>query len=238
MHNATVTILNTRTGELEIEVAHGLPAEARRRGRYQLGEGITGKVVASGEPIIVPAIGEEPMFLNRTRSRGDEDKQRQSFLCVPLRVGQEVIGALSVDREYPQGLDRQCDEDLQFLTVVGGLIAQTAKRIQMVNEERESLLQENSKLRRELSGRTRVEGIVGTSSRMQEVFDMVHRVAPTPATVLLRGESGTGKTMVAKAIHANSPERLSPLWWLTALLCLRPCWRSGTPLVHAKGGAL
>lgn len=84
MDNGTVTIINPSTGELEIEVAHGITAEAKRRGRYKLGEGITGKVVATGEPIIVPQIGEEPLFLNRTRTRGDERKKRSSFLCVPI----------------------------------------------------------------------------------------------------------------------------------------------------------
>ena len=65
MDNGTVSIINPTTGELEIEVAHGITAEAKRRGRYKLGEGITGKVVATGEPIIVPQIGDEPLFLNQ-----------------------------------------------------------------------------------------------------------------------------------------------------------------------------
>ena len=61
--------------------------------------------------------------------------------------------------------------------MVSGLIAETVQRIQRVNEEKEALRQENSKLRRELSAKNRIEEIIGNSSRMQEVFDMVHRVA-------------------------------------------------------------
>jgi hypothetical protein len=90
MTNGTVTIINPNTGELEIEVAHGITAEARRRGKYKVGEGITGKVVVTGEPILVPQIGEEPLFLNRTRTRGDEIKKKSSFLCVPIKVGNNV----------------------------------------------------------------------------------------------------------------------------------------------------
>ncbi len=56
MENGTVTIVNPITGKLEIEVAHGLTAEGRKRGKYKIGEGITGRVVASGEPIIVPQL--------------------------------------------------------------------------------------------------------------------------------------------------------------------------------------
>ena len=210
MDNGTVSIVNPATGELEIEVAHGITAEAKRRGRYKLGEGITGKVVATGEPIIVPQIGDEPLFLNRTRTRGDEWKKKSSFLCVPIRAAQQSIGALSIDRVYKEGLGTESEYDLRFLTVVSGLIAETVQRIQRVNEEKEALRQENSKLRRELSAKNRIEEIIGNSSRMQEVFDMVHRVADSNATVLLRGESGTGKTLVAKALHHNSNRSSGP----------------------------
>ena len=210
MDNGTVTIINPTTGELELEVAHGITAEAKRRGRYKLGEGITGKVVATGEPIIVPQIGDEPLFLNRTRTRGDERKKKSSFLCVPIIAAQHSIGALSIDRIYKEGFGAESEHDLRFLTVVSGLIAETVQRIQRVNEEKEALRQENSKLRRELSAKNRIEEIIGNSSRMQEVFDMVHRVADSNATVLLRGESGTGKTLVAKALHHNSSRSAGP----------------------------
>jgi Nif-specific regulatory protein len=211
MDNGTVTIVNPVTRALEIEVAHGFTAEARKRGKYKVGEGITGRVVASGEPIMVPQIAEEPLFLNRTRTRGEDAKQRSSFLCVPIKANNQSIGALSIDRTYPEkDFGRQSEEDLRFLTVVSGLIAQSVQRIQKVNEEQEALRRENMKLRRELSAKNRIEEIVGNSSRMQEVFDMVHRVADTSATVLLRGESGTGKTMVARALHHNSSRNKGP----------------------------
>ena len=210
MDNGTITIINPSTGQLEIEVAHGIPDTARRRGKYRLGEGITGRVVAGGRPIVVPAIGEDPRFLNRTRTRGEETKQKRSFLCVPIKIGSESIGALSIDRHYPDGLGSQSDNDLRFLTIVSGLISQTVHRIQKVNQEQEELRYENMKLRRELAAKNRIEEIVGNSSRMQEVFDMVHKVADSNATVLLRGESGTGKTMVARALHNNSSRRDEP----------------------------
>ena len=210
MNSGTVTIVNPTTGELEIEVAHGISAEARRRGRYKIGEGITGKVVVTGEPILVPQIGEEPLFLNRTRTRGDERKKKSSFLCVPIKIGSQCIGALSIDREYQENFGVQSERDLRFLTVVSGLIAQTVQRVQAVNEEKEVLRRENTQLRRELTAKNRIEEIIGNSSRMQEVFDMVHRVADSNATVLLRGESGTGKTMVAKALHAHSARNKGP----------------------------
>ncbi|MBU0482929.1 MAG: sigma 54-interacting transcriptional regulator [Proteobacteria bacterium] len=208
MSNGTVTIINPVTGQLEIEVAHGMTAEARSRGKYKIGEGITGRVVASGAPIVVPQISEEPLFLNRTKSRGDVSRKTISFICVPVKHGQQTIGALSIDREDKKGVD--FEKDLQFLTVLSGLVAQTVVRIQAVNEERERLQRENKQLKRELSGKYQFEHIVSNSSRMQEVFEMMHRVADSTATVLLRGQSGTGKTLIAKALHYNSKRAREP----------------------------
>lgn len=210
MENGTVTIVNPLTGKLEIEVAYGITAEGRKRGKYKIGEGITGRVVATGEPIIVPHISEEPLFLNRTRSRGDIKEQNRSFLCVPIKDNNNVIGALSIDRIYVEGIGEQANTDLQFLTVLSGLIAQTTMRIQAVNREKEDLHTENLKLKRELSQKNRINDIVGNSSRMQDVFEMVHRVVDSNATVLLRGESGTGKTLVAKALHYNGKRKDRP----------------------------
>jgi DNA-binding NtrC family response regulator len=72
---------------------------------------------------------------------------------------------------------------------------------------RQRLLAEVRELRTQLRERFRFEGIIGESGTMQEVLRLVARVAPTPATVLIRGESGTGKDLIAKAIHYNSPRR-------------------------------
>jgi Nif-specific regulatory protein len=210
MENGTVTIVNPLTGKLEIEVAHGISEENRLRGKYKIGEGITGRVVATGNPIVVPHIAEEPLFLNKTGARDDVEEQQRSFLCVPIKTLHQVIGALSVDRLYEGGLTEQANNDLQFLTVLSGLIAETTVRIQTVNKEKESLHSENLKLKRELSEKNKINDIVGNSSRMQEVYEMIHRVVDSNATVLLRGESGTGKTLVAKALHYNSKRRDKP----------------------------
>lgn len=210
MENGTVTIISPITGKLEIEVAYGLTAEGRKRGKYKIGEGITGRVVATGKPIIVPHISEEPLFLNRTRSRGDLKVHDRSFLCVPIKDNKQVIGALSVDRMYDGGITQQANTDLQFLTVLSSLIAQTTMRIQSVNKEKEELHSENLKLKRELSQKNRVNDIIGNSSKMQDVYEMIHRVVDSSATVLLRGESGTGKTLVAKALHYNSKRSEKP----------------------------
>src|SRR4030042_3651306 len=100
MDRGSITLLNPETSEIHIEVAHGISQAAKSKGRYKLGEGITGKVIESGKPIAVPDINAEPLFLARTGVRGGPDKARISFICVPINEGPRAIGALSVDRIF------------------------------------------------------------------------------------------------------------------------------------------
>ncbi len=208
MRRATLTILNPVTSEISIEVAHDLSPEAKRRGKYRLGEGITGRVVQTGEPAIIPKISEEPMFLNRTRTRKDLDKQDISFICVPIKIGKNTIGALSVDRLFSNEI--ALEEDLRFLTIIAALVAETVKKVQYLNREKEQLLDENLRLKKELTEKYQVENIIGNSRPMREVYEMIHKVAKSNATVLLRGESGTGKELAANAIHYQSLRSRKP----------------------------
>lgn len=73
-----------------------------------------------------------------------------------------------------------------------------------------AIMAENQTLRRQLSGRTALASILGADHRMQKIFDLVGAVAPTKTTVLMSGESGTGKSMVAHAIHRLSPRKDKP----------------------------
>jgi Nif-specific regulatory protein len=204
----TVSIVGHDNVDIKIEVAHGISSQARKRGRYKIGEGITGQVVATGEPIIIPDISSDSRFLNRTRSRGDIKDKNISFICVPIKLGQRTIGAFSVDRLA--GQDVTLEDDLKFTMIISSLIAHTVGRLQAARAERESLVNENRTLRLALTEKYEIGNFVSRSGRMAEVFDMVARVSESNATVLLRGESGTGKSMIAKTIHFNSPRKKGP----------------------------
>lgn len=207
MRRGTITILNPDTAELQIEVAHGLTAEARRRGRYKLGEGITGRVVETGQPAVVPRVSQEPLFLNRTRSRGRREKEELSFICVPIKINHKIIGALSVDRPHR---DLDLDHDLRLLTIIASIIAQNVNNLLLIDREKDRLRDENLKLKGELQERYQVSNILGTSNRIRQVFEMMERVAKSNATILIRGESGTGKELVASALHYNSHRATKP----------------------------
>jgi len=72
------------------------------------------------------------------------------------------------------------------------------------------VIKENRRLRRDIESRYSFENIIGKSKKMQDVFEMIRKVAPVTATVLIEGKSGTGKELVAKAIHFNSPRHDKP----------------------------
>ena len=138
----SLTLLNRETGELSIEAAHGLSPSQQRRGRYKVGEGIIGQVFQTGKPAVIPKVSQEPRYLNRTGAVQRVDGRDISYISVPIKLENQVIGALSVDREYREGLD--FDKDLRFLTIISGLIAQSVTRILAVNEEKKRLERENS----------------------------------------------------------------------------------------------
>ena len=198
----TITLLDPVTQELGIKAAHGLTDRERQRGQYQIGEGITGKVVETGEPVIVPHIGEEPLFLNRTKARGDIQKSNISFICVPIKIGSFTYGTLSADRLFSEEIS--FEEDLRLLTIIASNVAQAIKISRMMEEEKDRLWHENITLREQLKERYSFYNIVGRSNKMREVFEMIDKVSASDASVLIRGESGTGKELVANAIHYNS----------------------------------
>jgi Nif-specific regulatory protein len=208
MLRGTLTLLNRETGEISIEIAYGLSPTQQKRGRYVLGEGVTGRVVQTGRPAVVPRISEEPLFLNRTGARKQLHKKDISFICVPIKLGNEVIGALSADRLFQEPVS--FEEDVRVLSIIASMIAQAVRLRRSAEEEREKLLEENVRLQEELKDRFRPDNIVGNSRPMQEVYDLIARVCTSDTTVLLRGDSGVGKELVAHAIHYNSPRASKP----------------------------
>ncbi|MFH0984960.1 MAG: nif-specific transcriptional activator NifA [Candidatus Omnitrophota bacterium] len=208
MHRGTLTLLDADGESLTIEIAHGLDDLAKKKGRYKIGEGITGKVVEAGEPIAVPNIGEEPLFLNRTGARKDFRRNRIAFICVPIKIDQETIGALSVDRLFEGNVS--LDEDLRLLTIISSILAQTVASYRLREKERTKLQTENVELKRELAKKFHPTNIVGKSKRMEEVYEAIEMVSQTRSTVLLRGETGTGKELVAHAIHYGSHRAKGP----------------------------
>ena len=208
MVRGTITILNPLRNEIHIEVAHGISRNIVENVKYKLGEGITGRVIQTGKDVAIAKISQEPLFLNRTASRKSSNKQEISFICVPVKRGGHVIGALSVDKPYDPKYPLK--EGKKLLSVIATMIARHVINLENISLEKEQLKNENRRLRSELENKYSVTNIIGNSSRMREVYQMISQVSKSNATVLLRGESGTGKELVANSIHYNSNRAKGP----------------------------
>ena len=209
MHRGALVLLDESTGRLRTEAAVGLTQEEIERGKYALGEGITGNVVATGRPRVVADVRSEPDFLNRTgRLNPATSGAPISFICVPIRIEGRTAGALSVDKPFA-GEDRLRSEH-KFIEIIAAFLAQAIQINRIVRRQKEQLLEENAQLRAQVRDRYRFDNIIGDSPAMHEVFATVGQVANSRATVLLLGETGTGKEMIAKAIHYNSPRKERP----------------------------
>jgi Nif-specific regulatory protein len=208
MVRGTITILNPMRNEIRIEVAHGLTRNAMERVKYKLGEGITGRVIETGAAVSIPKISEEPLFLDRTGSRKKKKDGDQSFICVPVKKGKQVIGALSVDRPFDESYSLKSGEEL--LSVIATMIASHVIKLETIQMDKERLREENRRLQNVLKDKYSIGNIIGNSNKMREVFQMISQVSKSNATVLIRGESGTGKELVANSIHYSSLREKNP----------------------------
>ena len=181
MRKGTILLYDALQDELSIRVAVGMTPEEIIRGRYHKGEGILGKVMLHGLPMVIPDIGAEPEFLDRTRSRGDLAAQTVAFIAVPIKVGGAAIGVLTVDRLFAERVS--FEEDVRVLSIVASLIGQSVNLQQHVVREREGLLEQTRNLQQALRGRYRLESVVGQSKRMREIYEAIHQVSQSRATV-------------------------------------------------------
>ncbi|MEI7749019.1 MAG: sigma 54-interacting transcriptional regulator [Chlorobiaceae bacterium] len=233
MLRGMITILNRDTGELVINESFGLTEKEKERGRYQIGEGVIGHVVKTGKAVIVPSIIDEPLFLDRTRSRSKAKKENLCFICIPIKAGSEIIGTLSADRQLaPAAADdrtkkakagEESIDMLQYyvdqLSIIASMISQAVRLKQIAHEENTKTPHEaiftgksSSPQKREteeqddetISASERPANIIGNTKPMIALYKMIDKIANTNATTLILGESGVGKELVASAIHFKS----------------------------------
>jgi Nif-specific regulatory protein len=204
---STVVLLNDESGDVELEASSGAITPGTRV-RYRVGEGITGRVIQSGKPLVVPRVSREPMFLGRVAERPELRDEELTYICAPITLEGRTVGAVGIDLRFKP--DRDYNRAVKFLGVVGSMIAQGLKVQRLIRADKQRLVDENMHLRQELKERYDFSNLVGTSGPMRQVYEQISQVAPTNTTVMLRGESGTGKELIAHAIHYNSARAKKP----------------------------
>jgi Nif-specific regulatory protein len=195
---------------LRIEAARGLSPTAVGRSHYKSGEGINGRVLASGKAIVVPQASQEPLFLDRAGVLKEQKRRKAdlSFFCIPVFLDGRTAGTLCLTVPYDR--HRDFDRDTKLLQIAAAMVGLAMKVARLVAADRQRLVEENQQLRLELRERYDLRHLIGHSHAMQRVYEAVAQAAPSNTTVLIRGESGTGKELAAHALHYNSPRAEKP----------------------------
>ena len=168
-------------------------------------------------PLVIEKVADSPLFEGCDLSQwGPPDGAPFSLFGVPIKEGDRIVGVLTVDRLFDSQPRAPYDHDIRFLAMVANLIGQTLRLHKLVARDRERLIQENARsekgsLRnRAASNFVPLPGILGESRALRAVVEKIHIVAKSKSTVLLRGETGTGKEIFAAALHNLSPRRNKP----------------------------
>ena len=191
-----------------IHHAYGLTQAEAARGRYGWSEGVTGRVLATGQPAIVQDIDAEPLFLFRAVQRSQLPPETVAFIALPIEVNNAPIGVLACHRIRSR--QRHLNDDLAVLRVLATLAGQLLQLEQLVAEQTRQLEARNVVLARALNAKSARYGLIGNSPPLLQALSELERVSQTTATVLLLGESGTGKELFARAVHLASPRRDQP----------------------------
>ncbi|WP_298428315.1 nif-specific transcriptional activator NifA [Rhodoblastus sp.] len=177
-------------------------------------------IVATGVPLVIEDIASHPYFTGTAYRHLLPPMTKVSFLGVPIKVDGVSRGTLTVDREWNNKLDFRLEDDVRMLTMVANLVGQAMRMHALIARDRDRLIKEQHRLEKELTDvrhhapkptpRGKSDFIVGESPAIRTLLQRIEIAARSNATVLLRGETGTGKELFARAIHENSPRAKGP----------------------------
>jgi Nif-specific regulatory protein len=203
-----MTLFDYRSETNFVHESFGLSDEQQASGVYSLEAGLPAKVIETGKAVIIPP----------RRVAADLDDQEAkaqagiptnlTYFAVPIIHARKVLGTITAERVYHNR--RLLKQDVQLLTTIAGMIAPAVDLYLMENVEKVRLENENARLKGELKAKFKPSNIIGNAKSMKQVYNLIHKVASTKATVLILGESGVGKELVASAIHYDSAISTGP----------------------------
>jgi PAS domain S-box-containing protein len=201
---ATLALTDQSTGGLVAQFL-GLDEGGARRGSVRLSlEGSpAGEAFRTREPVVIERLRDEHYPTEGVRHL--TELGMQSGCWVPLIHRGEAIGALATASRLEGAFSQREAEMLSQLAMQVAVAVNNAVALRQIAEMRDRLSQEKKYLEAEINLENRYEDIVGESKGLRKVLKEIETVAPTDATVLIQGETGTGKELLARAIHRLSP---------------------------------
>ncbi|HSP81748.1 MAG TPA: sigma-54-dependent Fis family transcriptional regulator, partial [Myxococcaceae bacterium] len=187
-------------GELRVRVARNLSRENLEDAMERVSDSIIEKVVRTRKPLILSDALDDPEFKS---SKSVVNLKLLSVMCVPLVRAGELFGVLYVGND--RLVNRFEPKSLDMLTIFAAQALLLIQNALLVND----LKLDNTALRKRLEDQ-RYGEIVGACPGMRDVYRRVDKIAPTDISVLITGETGTGKELIAREIHRRSPRSKGP----------------------------
>lgn len=200
-------VLLTSDRKLKIFQGYRLSEEAVNRGVYEIGEGITGKVVKNGVPICIKNIFTNPEFLNRMKIRRNK-KEISSFFAIPIKYNNKIGGVLSIEKKFIDDANFQSTKET--LILISSLISHKVANYEKMENERNDLIAKNLELKEKLGIKENEPDLIGNNIKIREIIETINIIANTDATILITGDTGTGKEVIARKIHFTSNRSVHP----------------------------
>lgn len=208
LNRGRVLLQDGGSGYLYCAYSYGLTEDEISRSRFAMSEGISGKVMYTGTPVIISDIDKEDDYLFRTVDRTTLPEGKVSFIATPIVRNSVVVGVLAVNRLSNR--HRQLDKDLSLLKLIALFISEILAVNTMLEQQTKILKEENEQLRAMAVGQGSQYGIIGESPAVMNALNKVGRATNTSVTVMLQGESGTGKERFSRMLHLASHRQDGP----------------------------
>ncbi len=203
-----VALYDEQLGSLKIAESFGMTKKEVSKGIFKKGEGVVGSIFKNEVPAVIYDIRSNPKYLNKTRLTkriGNE----LVFIGVPIKVGGEKFGVLCIYKEKTRSFSH--DDAIKMLSTLATLIGLTRKMYERMEEERKFWQEEKEILLNAISKEAiALNDIIGVSDAISNLKKILLKVAVADSTILITGESGTGKSLIAKTIHKLSSRRDKP----------------------------
>lgn len=187
---------------LKVYSGYKISEDSIKNGVYKIGEGIIGNAVLKGQTIGVEDLTNDPMFLNRLKIQRPE---KLSLIAAPIKAGNRVLGVLVIEKIFDNKETFQ--DGVDTITLMASLIAYRVRSFQRRQDETQKLITENIELRKELKKEFSFKNIIGKNEKIRMLLEQVKTVSNTIVPVLITGETGTGKELIAKIVHLLSDRR-------------------------------